>query len=295
MRALVATGDADLVELGRVSAPPPDEMVVDVRAVSVNRGELHRLSIATAGWRPGWDFAGVVDGARVLGIAAGGSWAERVAVPAAQLAAVPDGVSWEQAAALPTAGLTALRILRVPGGLSGRSVLVTGAAGGVGRLAVQLARRAGARVTAIVGKPERGDGLGADEIAVGTERLRPEFDLILESAGGDSLREALRLVAPRGTVVSFGNSSRDMTRFSVSDVYPKEAVLRGFYLLNDLRAADDLSYLARLVAKAELTVDIAATADWTHARTILRDLRERRLAGKAVLRVTGPSIAPCST
>ncbi|MEU6752555.1 alcohol dehydrogenase, partial [Spirillospora sp. NPDC046719] len=101
MRALSATGDDGLVELVRVPEPSvgAGEVLVDVQAVSVNRGELHRLTVADAGWRPGWDFAGVVadqgtsgtapapgrpaPGTRVFGIADGGSWAERVAVPAA--------------------------------------------------------------------------------------------------------------------------------------------------------------------------------------------------------------------
>jgi NADPH2:quinone reductase len=292
MRALVATGDDGLVEQARVPAPSPGpgEVLVDVRAVSVNRGELHRLATAAPGWRPGWDFAGVVaSGTRVFGMVAGGSWAERVAVPQDQLAAIPDEVTWAQAAALPTAALTALRMLRLAGDLADAGVLVTGAAGGVGRFAVQLARRYGATVTAVVGRPERREGLaalGAHEVVVGTERLRPGFDLVLESAGGDSLREALRLVAPRGTVVSFGNSSRTTSTLDVGDFYPREAVLRGFYILNELVAAhDDLAFLAELVAKGELAVDVAATAGWRDAHTVLGDLRERRLAGKAVLHV----------
>jgi NADPH:quinone reductase len=311
MRALSATGGDDLVELVRVPEPSAGagEVLVDVRAVSVNRGELHRLTAAAAGWRPGWDFAGVVAdrgspgtapdagrparGTRVFGIADGGSWAERVAVPAARLAVIPDGLTVEQAATLPTAGLTALRTLRMPGDLTGASVLVTGAAGGVGRFALQLARRFGAEVTAVVGRPERGEGLaalGATQVVVGVEGLEAGFDLVLDTGGGASLGEALRLVAPRGTVVSFGNSSRAQTSFSASDFYPKEASLRGFYVLNDLdgtRTADDLAYLARLVAAGELVADIAATNDWRDARTILHRLRDRRLAGKAVLLVTG--------
>jgi NADPH:quinone reductase len=312
MRALAATGDARLVELVRVPdpVPRPGEVLVDVRAVSVNRGELHRLTTAAPGWRPGWDFAGVVaetgvpetegpepgrpgpaPGTRVFGITMGGSWAERVAAPARQLAAVPDGVRLETAAALPTAALTALRMLRIPGDLAGRAVLVTGAAVGVGRFAVQLARRAGAKVTAVAGRPDRTRGLdelGAHEVSVGTADLEPGFDVVLESAAGDSLGEAFRLIAPHGTIVSFGNSSRAATRFSVSDFYPKEAALHGFYLLNALdceRTVEDLEHLIGLVARGELTADVAASARWEKAQTVLGDLRERRLAGKAVLRV----------
>ena len=157
MRALVADGAAPgRIALHDVPEPnvAPGEVLVDVRAVSLNRGEMRMLGTAADGWRPGWDFAGVLHsdvpgglraGARVLGISAGGSWAQRVAVPAGWVAALPDTVTFARAAALPTAGLTALRTLRLGPALLGRRVLVTGASGGVGRFAVQIARLGGAR------------------------------------------------------------------------------------------------------------------------------------------------------
>jgi NADPH:quinone reductase-like Zn-dependent oxidoreductase len=93
------------------------------------------LGTAADGWRPGWDFAGIlrsdVDngpraGARVVGIRRGETWAEYVAVPAAWIAELPDGISFAEAAALPTAGLAALRMLRMGPAILGRRVLVTG-------------------------------------------------------------------------------------------------------------------------------------------------------------------------
>ncbi|MEC3980523.1 quinone oxidoreductase family protein [Amycolatopsis sp. H20-H5] len=194
--ALVCTGKADNVELRQVSPPVPEpgELLVAVRAVSVNRGELHRLADpANAGWRPGWDFAGEVlaaantspgagwltPGTRVFGMCANGSWAERIAVPSSQLARVPNGLSWARAAALPVAGLTALRTLRLAsppgvtgwvtapaglGGLIGCRVLVVGAAGGVGRFAVRLAALAGAEVTAVARRAGGLRELGADHV-----------------------------------------------------------------------------------------------------------------------------------
>ena len=153
--------------------PSADEIVVDVRAFAVNRGELRLIPARPDGWRPGQDVAGHVRramdgpaaGARVVAIAQGGGWSERVAVPAAHCAPLPDDVSFEQAASLPIAGLTALRALRQGGFLLGREVLVTGATGGVGQFAVQLARAAGARVTAQVSEPGAGRG--------GPRRRRP--------------------------------------------------------------------------------------------------------------------------
>lgn len=303
MKALVCVGAPDLVELRDVPAPVAErgEVLVQVEAVSVNRGEVHRLmNRDNIGWQPGWDFAGSVirgadghirPGSRVFGMLVEGGWAEQIAVPVGQLATIPDGMSWETAAALPVAGLTALRTLRLRGeDLSGQYVLVLGAAGGVGRLAVQLARRAGAHVTAVVGRPERARGireLGAHDIVLDLDRQRRRFDLILESVGGPTLRDVLDLVAPRGLVVSYGNSSQAQTTFSISDFYPKQAAIRGFYLLYEIvrdPPAADLTHLADLCVSGELVVDVAAVADWADAANVLDDLHARRLAGKAVLR-----------
>src|SRR5207237_8287659 len=114
------------------------------RAVSLNRGEFRRLQWETDGWRPGYDVAGVVEapaadgsgprtGARVIGLLPNGAWAERVAVPARYVAPIPDALSFAAAATVPVAGLTPLAALAHGGSLLKRRVLITGAAGGVGR------------------------------------------------------------------------------------------------------------------------------------------------------------------
>ena len=190
MLALVAApSNPARVELRAVPepAPGPSEALLDVHAVSLNRGEVNRAYQAKDGWRPGWDVAGVVlrpaadgsgprEGARVVGLLQSGGWCERVAVPTTQLAEIPDGLDFGAASTLPVAGLTALRALHMGGRLLGKRVLITGGAGGVGRIAIQLARRGGAHVTAVVGRPERGEGLralGADGIVVGLDALAP--------------------------------------------------------------------------------------------------------------------------
>src|SRR5438876_2055636 len=146
--------------------PDRDEVGVRVTAISLNRGETRRaLQVAEPGWRPGWDFAGVVDtaaadgsgpqpGTRVVGILPSGAWAERVNCRSHAVAALPDAVSDVQAATLPVAGLTALHALRQGGLLLGRKVLVDGATGGVGHLACQLAVAAGAEVWGQARRPE---------------------------------------------------------------------------------------------------------------------------------------------
>ena len=226
-----------------------DEAVVAVRAVSLNRGELRRLSWEVDGWRPGYDVAGVVvagaadgsgpaTGARVAGVLPNGAWAERVAVPTRRLAPIPDGVDETAAACVPVAGLTALTALAHGGSLLGRVVLVTAAAGGVGRFAIQLARRAGAHVIASVGRAERAAGLaaiGADEIEVGVAQSGPPVDLVIESVGGATLTDAMARLARGGTIVSLGASSDEPSTVDVLSFVRRSSVtLYGMQLFDEL-------------------------------------------------------------
>ena len=234
MLAFVNTPSAPLpVELREVADPQPaaDEALVEVHAFALNRGELFLLAMRPEGWRPGQDIAGVVvqaaadgsgpkAGTRVVALVDGGGWAQRVAAPTARMAALPDNVSFASAATLPVSGLTALRTVRLGGALLGRRVLITGAAGGVGSFAVQLAALAGAEVTGVVGRPERAAGLterGATDTVSTTQEAEGVFDLILESAGGSSLAGAISKVAPGGTIVLFGNSSMQETPFNLAN------------------------------------------------------------------------------
>src|SRR6516164_9612911 len=218
MLAIVSNpGGSAPVELREVAElqPAPNEALVEVRAFSLNRGELRLFQVRPEGWRPGQDISGVVlqqtadgsgpkTGARVVALTDNAGWAERAAVPAHRMAVLPDNVLIEEAAALPVAGLTALRTLRHGAPLLGKRVLVTGAAGGVGHLATQIAARSGARVTAVVGGNERSRHLrGADEIVEGIDKVQSNFALILESAGGASLAAAIAHIEARGTIVVF--------------------------------------------------------------------------------------------
>ncbi|HEY3353472.1 MAG TPA: zinc-binding dehydrogenase [Polyangia bacterium] len=307
MLALVATGDPRTrVELKDVPEPAPgrDEALVDVKAVSLNRGEVRALATAQAGWRPGWDVAGVVAqpaadgsgppaGTRVVGLVRGNGWAQRVAVPTRTLAPLPPAVSFASAATLPVAGLTALRALALHGVLLGQRVLVTGAAGGVGRFAVQLAARGGAHVTGVAASSERGAGLdrlGAATVVTEIPLAGPPYDCILESVGGASLGRALERVAPSGTIVTFGNSSGEKTTFDATAFYRTPgARLHALLVFVEVErrgsAVRDLTTLAGLVADKALDPQISLEASWRDPAGALEALIARKVRGKAVLHV----------
>jgi NADPH:quinone reductase-like Zn-dependent oxidoreductase len=148
-------------------------------------------------------------------------------------------------------------------------------------------------VTAIVGRPESGGGLaklGADEVFVGLEPDGAPFELILESAGGASLATAIARVAPRGGVVSFGNSANKTTHFDARTLYRKGAArIEGYFVTRELLdgriGARELSYLAALAAGGELESSVDLRASWRDAASAIDALLERRVAGKAVLTI----------
>jgi len=309
MLALVNTPNGSApIELREIAdpVPAPGEALVEVHAFSLNRGELSSLARNEEGWVPGQDVAGIVlrqaasgkgppAGTRVVALVDEFGWAQRVAVPAHRMATLPDSVSFSQAATLPVAGLTALRTLRHGGPLVGRRVLITGAAGGVGTLAVQIAARSGAHVTAVAGRAERTAGLkalGADEVVQGIDNARGRFSLILESAGGASLAKAIEVVEAQGTVVVYGNSSAEPTTISFANFRgAANSRIQSFsYFTSEAeeRFAPDLALLVSLIADGSLKPQIGVERDWRDFLQVAEQLRGRRIAGKAVL-LTGSS------
>lgn len=306
MLGLVTTlNEAVPVELRELPEPRPqrNEALVTVHAFSLNRGELRSVRNNGVGWVPGQDVGGVVlqpaedgsgppVGARVVALTDEFGWAQLAAVASHRMAVLPDNVSFAQAATLPVAGLTALRTLRHGAPLLGKRVLITGAAGGVGTLAVQLAARSGARVSAVVGRAERAAGLkelGAIEAIEGIDKAQGRFGLILESSGGTSLAHAIRLVEPKGTVVVYGNSSGEPTTLAFADFRgaPNSRVQSFSYFYSEAedRFAPDLALLVSLVADGSLKPRIGAERSWRDFATVAEQLRDRQVAGKAVLLV----------
>lgn len=310
MRAIVvdpaATGRLAVREVD-APQPAPSEALVRVAAISLNRGETRSMQRARPGARLGWDFAGIVEraaadgsglpvGTRVVGALSSGAWAELVAAPTDAIAPLPDAVSFAQAATLPVAGLTALYALERGGPLLGRNVLVTGASGGVGLFACQLARRGGARVVGVTrtaGYEADVRAAGAHEVVI-AEDCRPAeqfgpYNTILESVGGASLASALRLLAEDGVCVLYGRSDADEATIDAAQFFLNGgSTLYGFIIFHELKrhpASEGLTRLARLVAASELQPHIAVEAPWIEIANVAQSLLDRKFTGKAVLRL----------
>lgn len=309
MLALVVTPDGPTGLARREVSEPtpsPSEALVRVHAFSLNRGEVGHIRTLPRGTVMGWDVAGTVTrasadgsgppvGTRVFGYTERrGAWAELAAVPTATLAPLPDRVGFAEGSTLGVAGLTALYALRLGGSLLGRTVIVTGAAGGVGRLAIQLATLSGADVIAIVGtEPSR----AAAVAELGLPRLRIEqgladtgdpAHLILESVGGSSLSAAFARVAHGGAIVTYGRSSGQPGAVP-PDWFFANATLHGLSFSHhhggDATTPSGLETLGRLVTEGRLDTGISFERSWDEVDTAIDALRERRVQGKAVLRI----------
>jgi NADPH:quinone reductase len=295
---------APFAELAEVPdpTPHPDEALVAVEAISLNRGETRRLAQLEPGTITGWDLAGTIRqaaangtgpavGTRVVGLMNAGAWAELAAVKTERLAELPEGVSFEQAAALPVAGLTALLALEVAGFILGKRVLVTGASGGVGRFAIQLAKLAGGHVTGVSRRTEGLRELGADVVTTEIDLRGPIYDAILDAVGGHVLGDALQRVAPGGTVVSFASTVPEPVAYPAREFFARapRAQLYAFYVFDIVdhtrSAAADLRRLADLVAAGKLDPQIHMTMSWKDAGQAIEALLDRKVNGKAVLTV----------
>jgi NADPH:quinone reductase-like Zn-dependent oxidoreductase len=292
------------LRIGEAPRPTPaqGEAIVRVVAVSLNRGEVKTALAAPSGWRPGWDYAGVIAepaadgstppaGARVVGMAAFGAWSEFVAAPQPMMARVPDSVSFEDAATLPVAGLTARAAMAKGPPTPGRRVLITGASGGVGVFAIQLAALQGASVTAAIRNPANAAfvrRLGAGQVAIGDDLAGVDgpYDLILESVGGATLGAALSRLAPGGTCVLFGASAGTQTTFDASKFRVGGTDLYGLVMQYEFQheaPAVGLASMLALMEAGKLEAVIERRAPLADIGQVADDLMQRRFVGKAVL------------
>jgi NADPH:quinone reductase-like Zn-dependent oxidoreductase len=324
MKAIVQDryGSADVLEFSDIDEPTLGENDVLVRVHAAGCGPdvwhmmagkpyLARLAIGLR--RPkvsvrGWDVAGTVEavganvtdfqaGDEVMGTAEAGSFAELAVTPADKLVRKPANLTFEQAAAIPISGITALRAVKEEGHvLPGQRVLVIGAAGGVGTLAVQIAKSLGAHVTG-VGSTSKGDlirSLGADEVI---DYTREDFadgarrwDVIIDTAGRRPLSVLRRALTSKGTLVIVGGDGggnwtggffRGMLRGPLVSLFVGQR-LRG---LATKVTRDDLLSVRELVETGSLTPVIDRTYPLIEAPDAIRYLAQGHAGGKIVVTV----------
>lgn len=296
-------GPVEVLHVVQVERPVPvaGEVLVEVVSAGINPGEIAiREGLLDDRWPAtfpsgqGSDFAGRVVGvgAGVDGVSVGdevigftddrASQADLVVAPAAHVTIKPAAVDWDQAGALKVAGTTAYAAVRAVAPQVGETVAVSGAAGGVGALTVQLARRAGATVIGIAG-------------AANVDWLRSMG--VEPVTYGDGLVERLRAAAPHGIdafIDTFGDGYVDLSLElgvkpdrveSIIDFAAAERVGAQAVGGSEASTATVLAELADLIAGGELTVPIAATYPLGDVRQAYTELAERHTRGKIVLRM----------
>lgn len=315
MRALIVDQDAPRgVRIDSVPdpEPAPHQALVRVKAASLNFGEITTVAgVLPPGFqRPvdgavlGVDAAGVIEraaqdgsgppeGTPVVTMAYGGAWAQFRAVDTESIGTLPEAADLVRVAAVPGAGLTALRTMRRAGVAAGDRVLVTGATGGVGRFAIQLAHNAGAHVIASTSQPDlHGDqlrALGAAEVVMSPVAVDQPVNAVLDMVGGDQLVEAFRRLGPGGTLVAVGHSAEQAETFAFGDLFGDDGrhdrSLVTFHLSGCADLGPDLGWLGREVAAGRIDPGVSWTDDWSTIDTAIDLLLGRRLHGKAVITI----------
>lgn len=310
MKAVVANPEASgWLEI--VDAPPPtpdsNEAVIRVTAFSVNRGEVNRARTAARGMQIGWDIAGVVDqaaadgtgpavGARVVGLSLRmQGWATQVALPVRNLAEIPDGVTDVEASTLPVAGLTALYALERCERLLADRVLITGATGGVGAFACQLAVAMGAKPVALLRRADHEaavQAFGAETIvsADGSALADlPKFRSIVDGVGGELFAKLMDALDASGRLVTYGVSAGAEALVPLRNLLLSgDGRIDGFHLYRESEiesASKGLTRLMRLMIDGRLKADVAVERDWRHVADVAKALIDREFAGKAVLTI----------
>lgn len=316
-------GEPEVLQYTEVErpSPGPGEALIEVRSIGVNYADTMRrrnkyLVPQELPFVPGSEVAGVVSevgenvegvspGDRVMTLLGTGGYAPYAVTAAKNLMPLPDALGFEEAAAVPLQGLTAYHILRTSGRLAeGESVLVHAAAGGVGTLAVQVAKLLGAgKVIATASTDEKLElarDLGADHLIDYADESWPErvreatdgegADVILEMVGGDFPQKNLSCLAPFGRMVVFGSASGDRGKIVPASLMNGNQTVVGFWLVPFLGRPDllgsSLQEILGWVASGELRLIIGARYPLERAAEAHADLEGRLTTGKIVLAPT---------
>ncbi|MHA6252222.1 quinone oxidoreductase family protein [Oceanobacillus sp. CAU 1775] len=306
--------EKDIPEIGE------NDVLLEVKAIGVNYADTARregqyVVPTELPFIPGAEVAGIVakvgsnvkhvkEGDHVVSLIESGGYTEYVRIPANVLIPIPHGLSFEKAVALPLQGLTAYHVLKTMGRLEeGETVLVHAAAGGVGSLAVQLAKKFGAgKVIATASTEEKlnlAKGLGADYLVNYTEegwedKVRAAaggkgVDVALEMVGGDVFHKTLRTLAPFGRLVVYGAASGEQADFNPSALMRRNQSVIGFFLPQIMMKQElfqtSLRELLELLGNGELELTIGGTFPLEEAAEVHRQLQGRKTTGKLVLTV----------
>ncbi len=324
MKAIVIDryGTPDVLRLEEVAKPVPGdgEVLVRVRASSVNPYDWHFLTGLPKLFRPafgglrrpkyrilGADLAGQVEavgpgvtrfapGDEVFGQTTAGAYAEYVAVAEAELAPKPANLTFEQAAAVPLAGFTALQAIRDQGKVQpGQKVLVNGASGGVGTLAVQIAKSYGAEVTGVCSTPnvDLVRSIGADHVIDYTRddfTSSPQrYDLLFDNVGNRSLAEYRRVLAPKGLYLASygqpGNKWLGPIWFLARMALLSPFVSQKLTTFTSRPTAEDLYALKGLIEAGTLTPVVDRAYPLREVPDAFRYLEQWHVRGKVVITI----------
>ena len=324
MKAIVQDryGSAEVLELQDIEAPAPGENDVLIRVQAAGSGPdvWHLMTGKPYFARPaigfrrpkvrvrGWDLAGAVEavgaavtgfgpGDEVMGVSEEGSFAEYAVTRPEKLVRKPARLSFEQAAAVPISGVTALQALRDKAHVRpGQTVLVVGAGGGVGTLAVQIAKAFGAKVTGIAStsKLDLVRSIGADDVI---DYMREDFtdgprrwDVIVDTAGRRPLSRLRRALTSKGTLVIVGGDGggpwtggffRGMLRGPILSLFVGQRLVA----LNSKMSQEDLQAVAELIEAGKVTPVIGQTYPLSETPDAIRRLETGHAPGKLVIAV----------
>ncbi|ABO66274.1 MULTISPECIES: quinone oxidoreductase family protein [Geobacillus] len=313
-------GGPDVLEVKEVERPSPSgrHVLIEAEAIGVNYADTARregryVVPTPLPFVPGTEVAGVVrevgpdvqairPGQRVVALVESGGYAEFVAVDERAVVPLPDGMDVQQAAALPVQGLSAYHILKTMSRLEdGETVLVHAAAGGVGTLAVQLAKRFGAKTVIATAsteeKRELARRLGADVTIDYTQNDWTKavmeatdgrgVDVALEMVGGGIFHQTLDCLAPFGRLVVYGMASGEMTRLNPARLMAKNWSVVGFFLPQIMRKRalyeQSLRELLHWVQEGSLELIIGGVYPLEQAAMVHELLQGRKTSGKLLL------------
>jgi NADPH:quinone reductase len=302
-------GGPEVLKVAEVPDPQPGDgqVVVNVARAGMNFADTHAirdeyLAKQTLPLIPGAEISGTTpDGRRVAGMVGNGGYAQKVAVPEAWLVPLPDEVSDDQAAALLLQGLTAHALLHYCAHIEeGETVVIEAAGGGTGTLAVQLAKRAGARVIGLASSEEKralAERIGAD--ATADSRADDLKEAILEANGGNRVDVVLHMsgtgfdaelhaLGPLGRIVAFGNAARHPNQVATNYLLQTSKSVIGFWVVPLIARKRDLirsmtADLLGAVASGELEVVIGGVYPLSEAARAHTEMEERRTSGKLLL------------